>query len=379
MARTRIRIVYLFRTGRHRLLDSLNSGDRPSDFLYGFATLKQLEADAILEEFAPSGAPALSQWILNRLGRCIEPFLLCRIWLERAWWAMKRMRPGDVVVTNIDSIGLSLAVICSVLPRPPRLLHLSQGLTNRMDARSGISFFADLQRTATAHLCSRFDRVVVLGEGAKTSYLKHHLISASKLSCVQFGVDVDFWHPGGEESAAEQREQPYVLSVGSDDGRDYETLLECSFPCKLIVVTRKQLPPHEQVEQRSEISDVELRELYQHAAFVVIPLRDLPQPSGQSATLQAMACGKAVIVTRTCGFWDPQRLGENEHLRTVVPGDANALEQAVWTLFNDPERAREIGVNARKCVEQHYSEAQFGRTMWRLSRQEWSKVAKVVV
>lgn len=373
------RIVYLLRTGRARLNDSLREGECPSDFLYGFASLKQLAPDAGLEEFGPSELSVCWRWVFRLIERGIEPLLLCRLWLERAWWAMRQIRQNDVVVTNIDSIGLSMAAVCSVLARRPRLLHISQGLTNALEDCSSISLWNALRRAITAQLCNVFDRIVVLGEGAKASYLKHQLVIPSKLSCVQFGVDVDFWRPTQFEHSTVQAEEPFLLSVGSDDGRDYETLLQCRFPCKMILVSRKELPAHEQVEQRSKISDVELRELYQRASFVVIPLRDIPQPSGQSASLQAMACGKAVIVTRTQGFWDPQGLGEDVHLRSVIPADSNVLEHEIWKLFNDAESIKRLGINARKHVEEHYAEGEFALRLWSLCRRELSSVAMVRV
>ena len=52
---------------------------------------------------------------------------------------------------------------------------------------------------------------------------------------------------------------------------------------------------------------MKIRELYQDA-FAIIPLKDVFQPSGYSVTLQAMACGKPVVLTKTKGLWAPKYL-----------------------------------------------------------------------
>ena len=45
-------------------------------------------------------------------------------------------------------------------------------------------------------------------------------------------------------------------------------------------------------------SNIDLRKLYQDASIIVIPIRDVFQPSGYSVTLQAMSCGKPVILPK---------------------------------------------------------------------------------
>ena len=48
--------------------------------------------------------------------------------------------------------------------------------------------------------------------------------------------------------------------------------------------------------------------------------RTCPQPSGQSVTLQASACARPVVLSRTRGLWDPDRLRDGENVLLVPPG-----------------------------------------------------------
>ena len=103
------------------------------------------------------------------------------------------------------------------------------------------------------------------------------------------------------------------------------------------------------------LSDEAIRDLYQGADFVVLPIRQTIQPSGQSACLQAMACGKAVILSEIAGLWDPQVMSDGKTCLLVAPGSVEALQDAVGSLMANPDRAREIGVNARAAVEKHFN------------------------
>jgi glycosyltransferase involved in cell wall biosynthesis len=103
------------------------------------------------------------------------------------------------------------------------------------------------------------------------------------------------------------------------------------------------------------LSDVQLRDLYRGSRFVVVPLRESTQPQGQSVTLQAMACGKAVILSRTRGLWSEERMRHGENCHLVPAGDADALRRAIDELAADPAYAERLGRSARRTVEQHFT------------------------
>ena len=51
-----------------------------------------------------------------------------------------------------------------------------------------------------------------------------------------------------------------------------------------------------------------------------MPVKDVPQPSGQSVTLQASSCARPVVLSRTRGLWDPDGLRDGENVLLVPPG-----------------------------------------------------------
>ena len=169
----------------------------------------------------------------------------------------------------------------------------------------------------------------------------------------QFGVDTTFWRPDRQQGG------DYILAVGNDVRRDYALLLQLARRMKerFVVVTRQnlgQLPPNvEQVRgdwHAQALSDADLRKLYQEAMLVVTPLQESVQPSGQSVCLQAMACGKPVVLTRTTGLWSQEMMRDGENVLLVPPGDLEALHQAVSHLIASPEARESLGENARRTV-----------------------------
>ncbi len=93
---------------------------------------------------------------------------------------------------------------------------------------------------------------------------------------------------------------------------------------------------------REEIlSDEELRDIYRGAKCVVIPPIDSLQPSGQSVCLQAMACGKAVIPTKTSGLWSETFMRYGSTILFVPPGEKDILiEKMKYIINDDDERKR---------------------------------------
>jgi glycosyltransferase involved in cell wall biosynthesis len=170
-----------------------------------------------------------------------------------------------------------------------------------------------------------------------------------------FGVDRDFWHP----DPAVQRD--IVLSIGNDGRRDFATLVEAAerIAAPVHIVTKLALPAklpanvthHYGSWHGAELSDVRIRELYQRALAVVVPLQASNQPSGQSVTLQAMACGAPVVLTETEGLWSREQMVEGQNVLLVPPGDSGRLAARVQELIGDSKMVVRLGRSGRETVE----------------------------
>jgi len=105
------------------------------------------------------------------------------------------------------------------------------------------------------------------------------------------------------------------------------------------------------------MSLLELRKLYARSRFVVVPLLRSDTDNGVTVILEAMAMGKPVICSRTRGQVDVIQEGVTG---LYVPlGDPAALRTAIVSLWNDPQRAREMGQSARAYVEKYHTLEKF--------------------
>jgi glycosyltransferase involved in cell wall biosynthesis len=129
-------------------------------------------------------------------------------------------------------------------------------------------------------------------------------------------------------------------------------------------VLREGLPPnitiHNQLSQRA------LRDLYSRSRFVVVPLHQADFDAGVTTICEAMAMGKAVIITRTRAQVDVVR--EGVHGLYVPPGDPRALRQAIEYLLQRPEEAARMGRAGRDLVEAQHTLDQYVRRVAEIVR-----------
>jgi glycosyltransferase involved in cell wall biosynthesis len=190
----------------------------------------------------------------------------------------------------------------------------------------------------------------------------HRLYGARVPTCfIPFCVDTDFFRPMPPPPGRE----PYVLSCGLDNGRDFDIILRAMTGCSVSVLIKAAKAPVFDAETNpavtcvtSFLSFVEYREMYAAASVVVVTTKDTPNASGVTSLMEAMAMGKPVIVSDNPALRDylpPKDAG------IVIPvGDAAALRRAVDDLVQDPARAADMGRNARNYAEQHFTpEAHF--------------------
>jgi glycosyltransferase involved in cell wall biosynthesis len=260
---------------------------------------------------------------------------------------LKKLRQANVLISTVDTCGLPLAMFKHWGWIPGKIIYISQGLGDRVEAYGRERRLSRYYR----RLLLEVDALVVLSEGARASLAKWLEIPAEQIYVLPFGVDCDFWHNTGELGDE-------ILSVGSDAGRDYSTLLQAIEGFHLHIVSRQAIDIHGLINVRrtQNYTPKELRDLYSRARFIVIPLKDISQPSGQSTTLQAMACSKAVILTQTRGYFGEGYLKSGENCFLVPPNNVDAMRSTIRQFWADPSMCARVGQKASETVLQYFSE-----------------------
>lgn len=341
------RVAFLFKSGREARL----SGSCPTEFFYGLIQLQQAGYDAAIvtdHEFNLDNPPgrfwrALSQFSYKSIGIPLWP--LARL-ARRA--VRDRLDAYDHLVVTTNIFGLCLGVLHRLKLIRPNIFFIAMGLIEPTTPPRVIGVYRWIFKNGVAiRTLSEIDASLLTEKfGFSVSY-------------IPFGVDSLFWTPA--EADARVAAGNYVLSIGNDAHRDYRTLLKAwkpNYPMLRVVTGQNIVSDAPNVEilrggwHKQILTDGDIRSLIQGARFVILPIRNTVQPSGQSVCLQAMACGKAVIITDFPGLWNRELLRDGE--TCIVggpPGDRSGLQHAVERLLNDTALANAIGGNARRIVE----------------------------
>ena len=96
----------------------------------------------------------------------------------------------------------------------------------------------------------------------------------------------------------------------------------------------------------------ELVNLYNNHSIFLNTTTHSPIPT---VLLEAMSCGCAVVSTATCMI--PEIIKEG--INGFISNDENTLRQRIQYLLENPEKAREIGKNARQTILENFGEEKF--------------------
>ncbi|WP_167516446.1 glycosyltransferase family 4 protein [Pseudoclavibacter terrae] len=185
-----------------------------------------------------------------------------------------------------------------------------------------------------------------------------------KVVPITFGVDHHSFRPGSGDFVRRT-----VLSAGVDRGRDFVTLVRAAemLPdVKFTIITQAGRLRGESVPSNVELlpplSGDAYRSALLSAELVVLPTHDLAYPTGQSVLLEAMACGKATMVTRTDAM--EEYIGDGEFNFAMPPHNPEGVAESLAVALSHPEELRKVGARARVAIEERFN---FDRT--------WAQVA----
>lgn len=340
-----MRLDFVHFPGRIERLAAAQAGAAPTEFLFGAVELEWAGHDVRNHQVDPDrGVAKTARRLVDaNAGRGhLAPHLSAAV-LAETRELLPALREADVVIATTTATAVALATWrrAGRLRRP--VVGIVAGLLNSPWRRT--------RRFSTLPLLRRLHSVLY-GPGELEALLGLGL--EGRVHVVPFGVDAGFWTPGVGRPERE------VLAIGNDGHRDWETLVAAApqIPAPVRIRTRRRPPeslPANVTWEPSDwytqlLSDAEVRELYRRAAVVVVPTKDVPQPSGQSVTLQAMACARPVVLSRTRGLWAPEELRDGENVVLTPPRDAAELARSVRLLLDDSERAAAIGAAARESV-----------------------------
>jgi glycosyltransferase involved in cell wall biosynthesis len=250
------------------------------------------------------------------------------------------------LLTMSERVGLPMASLYRLRARGAQLLFMFKAWSERQ--RRLLSML---------QLLDEPERIIVHARSFRDYLESEFGLPATKVIFIPYcAVDQRFYRPKADIGGG------WILSVGEARGRDYATLLEATLDVDAQVyiaasgrtyAREKQPFAIEGVPANVKIGGghppVELRAIYERSHFVVVPLYDVVFSAGVTTVLEAMAVGKAVIVSRSRGIVDYVIDGETGIL--VEPGNVAQLREAMKDLLANPDKARAMGERGRQRVE----------------------------
>jgi glycosyltransferase involved in cell wall biosynthesis len=109
------------------------------------------------------------------------------------------------------------------------------------------------------------------------------------------------------------------------------------------------------------------------ARVVALPVRPNSYTGATTVLLQAMAMGKAVVVSRTEAIADGYELQDGVNCRLVEPGAVHTFEVALLETLGDLNVARSLGARARETVEHDFSWERYTSRLWEILSGAWER------
>lgn len=265
---------------------------------------------------------------------------------------------ADVVISLFEDNGFAMAPLLRA-QRRLGLKPVTSVVVSCWAAEKAVSSSFHVLRRYSAML-NAFDLVVCFSSNQPELLRDRFNIPEEKIVCTTFGCRSDAF--AGEEVHAAG--VPPVLTVGNDVGRDYATFIKAVERAKTtgLIVTNSwhsdRLPTSGAVTARNGVDRSTYLGLLAATQVVVIPTFGLAYPTGQSVLIEAMASGKACVVSASPAMLD--YVQHEINALTVPVGDSSAMASAISRLLADEGERRRLGHQARRDASDRHDI----RRMW---------------
>jgi len=115
-----------------------------------------------------------------------------------------------------------------------------------------------------------------------------------------------------------------------------------------------------------EYSDSFIHNLYKDASLTILPLKNSLQPSGQSVALQSIASGTPVLMSKTEGFWDPDKFIDNENIYFLESNNLTLWVDKIKEILDSPDLRQKVGQKGRDTIEANYDLVSFHKEVERI-------------
>ena len=338
-------ILFLYKKGRkERIFDNKKY---PSEFFYGYEELEKEGYNVSLLEELDLSFQIKNYFLvklLNFSSKILFDFPIKMILEFLLNKSHKKLNSANFIIATTNSIGVTLSLLKSFGLVNSKIIFIYMGLLKNKPNFLKFHIFKYI-----------FKKIKLLALSKAEYIFLKSLFLTSKVEYLPFGVDKGFWLPNRKVNNSD----PYVLAIGNDLARDWDLLIrswEDGFPTLKIISSLpiKNLKKNIEVIKGNwhskTLSDNDMRDLYCNSEFIIIPLKETLQPSGQSTCLQAMSCSKAVVITKVKGIWDKNLMKHKENVLFIRPYNELDLKNSVKDLVNNIDLRESLEKGGRNLI-----------------------------
>lgn len=334
------KIRLLFFAPQH--LDYTKINKVPSVVFYGTDRLREDPAFDFQVRWQRNG---ILRWLWFPFERYFIYRLCIGFRLDQALTHIFALCQQDVIFAETDSCGLPILLLKRLRLIHARVGFNSAGLINNLETQQHTLLFGWYK-----WLLQAADFIVCWSPLEEKLY--RDLIGA-RARFVLLEADTAFYQPDSSVPLEE-----FILCVGNDMGRDFETLFHVveMLDIRTVVVTKssrlKGLTIPKNVELHLEYVDFRtLLGWYKKARLVIVNIQEIHRFTGQRALLESLAMGKATIVAKTQALISTYPLIENQDVIFYRPGNVWDLKEKIESAFGNAEQLAGLGMRARFFVE----------------------------
>ncbi len=270
------------------------------------------------------------------------------LWHARELALPWRLRGFDVAFTPL----VNLFPVAARVRRRPRIVTIEYGHALIYE-RSGAA-----RRSLIRAALRSAARVICLGRWQHEHAVERIGLDRERVVTLPVPIDERFFSPQPYASS-----EPFVLTVGKDDARDFATFGAAvdGLDAQVQVVAPPRILRNVSLPANARagvVSHVELRNLYARAAAVIVPQRRDghlygSEGAGITAVLEGAASARPLVVSERALLRDYVTDGENA---LVVPAeDPAALRAAIERVLGDAALGERLGAAGRARVERTHT------------------------
>ena len=334
---------------REIIFKKIHEKGEPKDFFYGCLENKEFDIyNSIIDT-----RPSKEEFNIPLHNKIFNRFFRCNFSKQKSKFLFNLIPLNSKVIsfTDWDSINVALH---HNYRKDLKLICGFHGLINFFE-RTPENFLFNKKKFFLKSL-KEMHHIFFFGPEDRKECINKFKIPENKTSLYRFGVDTDFWRKKIDN------EEIDVLSIGSDLNRNYAFYNKMNINFNITIITRlktrglnKKIKILSGSKNEPNLTNLDLKNYYNKSKIITIPIKETLQPSGYSVTLQAMACGKPVIMTKIKGLWENSILQNMKNIIFVPPNNHKELQKAIELLLKNQQLREQIAYEARKTAVKFFS------------------------